>query len=69
MLQHQPALLVFHNLLGFSIDAAFAALCAAGVAVGFAAACGAVHPFIFTTLWLLYLSVVSVGQAFLPQPG
>jgi hypothetical protein len=69
MLQSHPTLLVFHGLLGLSAEAAFATLCVAGAAIGFAAACGAVHPIVFTALWLLYLSVVSVGQAFLPQPG
>jgi hypothetical protein len=69
MLQFHPTLLVFHGILGLSAEAAFAMLCMAGIALGFAAACGATHPIIFSALWLLYLSVTSVGQAFLPQPG
>lgn len=69
LLWSHPTLLVFHGLLGLSAEAAFVALCIAGSALGFAAACGAAHPLVFTALWLLYLSVASVGQAFLPQPG
>jgi hypothetical protein len=69
LLKSHPTLLVFHGLLGASAEAAFAMLCLAGSALGFAVACGAVHPLMFTALWMLYLSVASVGQAFLPQPG
>ena len=62
-------MLWLHPVLGVSAETMFYAVCVAGVAVSMAAAWGVLHPLVFGALWALYLSVVSVGQAFFAQPG
>lgn len=69
MLPSHPTLLWLHGSLGLAAETALWLVCAAGLVAALAAACGVLHPAIFAALWLLYLSVVSVGQAFLPHPG
>jgi hypothetical protein len=73
-----PSLLWFHGAAGVSVDAALAALSAAGLALALAvlwgvgrgpmAPGGAALPGALGALWLLLLSARSVGQDFLAGP-
>lgn len=54
-----------HASLGLTAEALLAAVCSAGLLLSAAAACGVVHPVVFTLLWALYLSFKSLGGDFL----
>lgn len=60
-----PSLLWLHSSLGLTAEALMAAVCSAGCLLSAAAACGIVHPVVFTLLWMLCLSFKSLGGDFL----
>jgi len=60
-----PSLIWFHDVLGFTAEAMLVAICTTGWLLAATAACGAAHPLVFTALWLLYLSFVSLGGSFI----
>jgi hypothetical protein len=64
-----PTLCWFHGGLGLSAEGLYTVLCGAGIILSAAAALAVLHPLIFAVLWIINLSIVGVGQSFLPQPG